>query len=95
MHASTRWAPQGQGQSASLALQRHKRSVAATKEEDAVNSVQPRKGQPPETTLSKMKSRLQGGRFRMLNEKLYTTKGDEAFSLMQVRLPTSNNRVGP
>jgi hypothetical protein len=37
------------------------------------------------TSLDKMRSQLQGGRFRMLNEQLYTTTGGEAFDLMQVR----------
>lgn len=30
-----------------------------------------------------MKAKLQGGRFRWLNELLYTTPGDAAFDLMQ------------
>jgi ribosomal RNA-processing protein 8 len=36
------------------------------------------------STLDKMKAQLQGGRFRMLNERLYTSQGDDAFQLMQV-----------
>ena len=32
-----------------------------------------------------MRQRLQGGRFRWLNEKLYTCKGGEALSLPPIR----------
>lgn len=39
------------------------------------------------SALDKMKSHLQGGRFRMLNERLYTSNGDDAFQLMQVGPP--------
>ena len=35
--------------------------------------------------LDKMRAKLQGGRFRWLNEQLYTSSGDAAFQLMQVR----------
>ncbi|KAI3712526.1 hypothetical protein L1987_71084 [Smallanthus sonchifolius] len=34
----------------------------------------------PSSFLEKMKARLSGGHFRMLNEKLYTCSGDEAFN---------------
>ncbi|MCO5557392.1 hypothetical protein L7F22_010955 [Adiantum nelumboides] len=33
----------------------------------------------PKSYLEKLRSRLSGGQFRMLNEKLYTSSGDEAF----------------
>lgn len=33
--------------------------------------------------LDKMRARLQGGRFRFLNEALYTRSGDDAFDMMQ------------
>lgn len=33
--------------------------------------------------LERMRSKLAGGRFRMLNEQLYTSQGQDAFSLMQ------------
>lgn len=42
------------------------------------------KGGKP-SALDKMKTHLQGGRFRMLNERLYTSSGDDTFQLMQVR----------
>lgn len=35
------------------------------------------------SVLQAMKQRLQGGHFRWLNEKLYTTSGDDAFRLMK------------
>lgn len=34
--------------------------------------------------LDKMRAQLQGGRFRWLNEQLYTTPGEESFDLLQV-----------
>jgi len=34
--------------------------------------------------FDKMRARLSGGRFRSLNEQLYTCKGEEALQLMQV-----------
>ena len=33
--------------------------------------------------IDKMRAKLSGGHFRMLNEQLYTTKGDEALHLVQ------------
>lgn len=33
--------------------------------------------------LEQMRSKLSGGRFRMLNEQLYTSKGKDAFNMMQ------------
>ncbi len=33
--------------------------------------------------LEQMRSKLSGGRFRMLNEQLYTSEGEEAFNMMQ------------
>ena len=33
--------------------------------------------------LEQMRSKLSGGRFRMLNEQLYTSEGEDAFSMMQ------------
>ncbi|OMJ09873.1 25S rRNA-methyltransferase [Smittium culicis] len=33
--------------------------------------------------FQKMKSKLEGARFRWINEKLYTTKGQDAYKLMQ------------
>lgn len=46
-------------------------------------------------TLDKMRAQLAGGRFRSLNEQLYTTSGDEALRMMQVErgegsLPANN-----
>lgn len=38
--------------------------------------------------LDRMRARLAGGHFRQLNEQLYTSPGEEAFSLMQVRGPS-------
>ena len=35
--------------------------------------------------LDKMRGKLQGGRFRWLNEQLYTSTGDQALLMMQVR----------
>jgi ribosomal RNA-processing protein 8 len=35
--------------------------------------------------LAKMRERLQGGHFRWLNERLYTTRGDEALALMRAQ----------
>ncbi|KAH7416378.1 hypothetical protein KP509_14G088500 [Ceratopteris richardii] len=37
----------------------------------------------PKSYLEKLQSRLSGGRFRMLNEKLYTSSGDEAFKFFK------------
>ena len=34
--------------------------------------------------LDKMRERLQGGRFRWLNEQMYSAPGEESFNLMQV-----------
>jgi len=34
--------------------------------------------------LDKMRERLQGGRFRWLNEQMYSVPGEESFQLMQV-----------
>eukprot|EP00897_Mesotaenium_endlicherianum_P003464 jgi/Mesen1/3145/ME000184S02210 len=36
---------------------------------------------PSSSLLDKMRAKLQGGKFRMLNEKLYTCRGEEAFEL--------------
>lgn len=69
------------------AMQRHKTAHNTEAQPGQAGSQQHKKGQQPETTLSKMKSRLQGGRFRMLNERLYTSQGQDAFSLMQVWSP--------
>lgn len=33
--------------------------------------------------MDSMRAKLQGGRFRWLNEQLYTAPGDSAFQLMQ------------
>lgn len=43
-------------------------------------------GKPKKTgLLEQMRSKLSGGRFRMLNEQLYTTEGQHAFQLMQAQ----------
>ena len=39
-----------------------------------------------------MRAQLDGGRFRMLNEQLYTTSGGAAFAQMQVRFPSTAGR---
>eukprot|EP00271_Cylindrocystis_brebissonii_P002716 TRINITY_DN13525_c0_g1_i2.p1 TRINITY_DN13525_c0_g1~~TRINITY_DN13525_c0_g1_i2.p1 ORF type:complete len:481 (-),score=80.85 TRINITY_DN13525_c0_g1_i2:192-1634(-) len=41
------------------------------------------KAKAPLGVLDKMRARLQGGQFRMLNEKLYTCRGDDAFRLFK------------
>lgn len=41
------------------------------------------KGKGKQGLLDKMRSRLQGGHFRWLNEQLYTSEGHDAFQLMQ------------
>ncbi|KAL3697177.1 hypothetical protein R1sor_011253 [Riccia sorocarpa] len=42
-----------------------------------------KRGSKSQSFLEKMRAKLSGGRFRMLNESLYTCKGDEAFELFQ------------
>ncbi|KAH9624813.1 hypothetical protein KSS87_018129 [Heliosperma pusillum] len=44
------------------------------------NSTKPPNSSKPSTFLEKMKARLSGGHFRMLNEKLYTCTGNEALN---------------
>eukprot|EP00892_Ulva_mutabilis_P006392 jgi/Ulvmu1/4124/UM019_0103.1 len=65
----------------STASKKQKKSSHA-KHVAAQIDVVPRSGQQ-DSTLIKMRNQLQGGRFRMLNEQLYTTQGQEAYSLMQ------------
>lgn len=60
-------------------LQKRKKDPKTIKEVE-----QPAEKKKKATSLDKMRSQLQGGRFRMLNEQLYTTTGSEAFKIMQV-----------
>jgi Hypothetical methyltransferase len=48
---------------------------------------------PRSAVLAKMDKRLHGGRFRMLNERLYTATSAEAFELMKVRMRHSLSQV--
>ena len=61
---------------------RNSRSSEKDDEEDRAPVHQPVK-QKKLSLIDKMRAKLSGGHFRMLNEQLYTTKGDEALHLVQ------------
>lgn len=53
-------------------------------ESDVVAATPPKREiAKPLSFLDKMRARLSGGQFRMLNEQLYTCKGEDAFELFQ------------
>lgn len=59
-----------------------KRQMAAFKDEDAGSS-RTKKNTGKSTVLAQMKQKLQGSRFRWLNELLYTSSGSEAFEIIR------------
>ncbi|CAL6435913.1 unnamed protein product [Bathycoccus prasinos] len=60
-----------------VAHQRREREQEQEQQQPAVNK------QKKLSLIDKMRAKLSGGHFRMLNEQLYTTKGDEALHLVQ------------
>ena len=60
-----------------VAHQRREREQQREQQQPAV------KKQKKLSLIDKMRAKLSGGHFRMLNEQLYTTKGDEALHLVQ------------
>ena len=60
-----------------VAQQRREREREREQQQPAV------KKQKKLSLIDKMRAKLSGGHFRMLNEQLYTTKGDEALHLVQ------------
>lgn len=60
-----------------VAQQRREREREQERQQPAV------KKQKKLSLIDKMRAKLSGGHFRMLNEQLYTTKGDEALHLVQ------------
>ena len=77
--------PQEQSTSSSCLLLQKQKRIPRTKDVEEQDTARATLCRRQDSTLGKMKSRLQGGRFRMLNETLYTAEGQEAFSLMQAR----------
>lgn len=71
------------GDDASVRLPPQQRQVVAAATENA--------GKGSASLLDKMRAKLQGGRFRWLNEQLYSTTGDTAYQLMQVRTITRSS----
>jgi hypothetical protein len=56
---------------------------AATKQATSVNVKKKQKGGSMQAT---MQDKLHGAQFRWLNEKLYTTRGTDAWEMMQVSI---------
>ena len=63
-----------------VAQQRREREREREREQEQQPAV---KKQKKLSLIDKMRAKLSGGHFRMLNEQLYTTKGDEALHLVQ------------
>ena len=71
-------------EAALTATKKEKKAAAATPAPAAAAPAAPAAKQPKLTKLQEqMKKTLAGGKFRFLNEQLYTTTGEEAFGLFQ------------